>query len=71
MTAHQRKVLLDDERGRGFPVVIQYGPYIFVGGSDGHRNLATETIDPELANKAVEQCRNSYGRVQQIGRAHV
>ena len=65
MTAHQRKVLLDDERGRGFPVVIQYGPYIFVGGSDGHRNLATETIDPELANKAVEQCRNSYGRVQQ------
>lgn len=63
--AHQRRVHLEDERGRGFPVVIQYGPYIFVGGSDGHRTLATETIDPELANNAVEQCRNSYGRLQQ------
>lgn len=65
MAAYQRRVHLEDERGRGFPVVIQYGPYIFVGGSDGHRSPATETIDPELFNKAVEQCRNSYGRVQQ------
>lgn len=60
----KRADLLDDERGRGFPAVSRYGPYLFVAGSDGHRDLATERVDPELAGKATAQCRNSYGRVQ-------
>ncbi len=58
-----REILVDDERGRGIPAVVRYGPYYFVAGSDGHRRLTDEHIDPVLADKAVEQCRNSYGRI--------
>jgi enamine deaminase RidA (YjgF/YER057c/UK114 family) len=58
-----REVLVEDERGRGFPAVVRYGPYLFVSGADGHRRLSDEQIDPDLADNAVEQCRNSYGRV--------
>lgn len=58
-----RRDMLDDERGRGFPAVVRYGPYYFVSGSDGHRRLADEQIDPESAENAETQCRNSYGRV--------
>ncbi len=57
------EILLDDERGRGIPAVVRYGPYVFVAGSDGHRRLDDERIDPALADRALEQCRNSYGRV--------
>lgn len=57
------EVLVEDERGRGIPAVVRYGPYVFVAGSDGHRRLDDERIDPALTDKAVEQCRNSYGRV--------
>lgn len=59
----KREVLLDDERGRGIPAVVKYGPYLFVAGSDGHRDLETEKVIPDLYNKAPEQCRNAYGRV--------
>ena len=62
--AYQRSVKLEDERGRPLPAVLSYGPYIFVSGSDGYRDLATERIAPELADNAVAQCRNAYGRVQ-------
>jgi enamine deaminase RidA (YjgF/YER057c/UK114 family) len=57
------EVLVDDERGRRFPAVVRYGPYLFVSGSDGHRRLEDEQIDPALADDAIAQCRNSYGRV--------
>ncbi|MBV8087214.1 MAG: RidA family protein [Chloroflexi bacterium] len=60
---YRKEVLLEDERGRGFAAVVRLGPYLFVAGSDGNRDLATERIDPELAGKASEQCRNSYGRI--------
>ena len=59
----KRANLVDDERGRGFPAVVRYGPYFFVSGSDGHRRLSDERIDPESADNADTQCRNSYGRV--------
>lgn len=59
----KREVLVEDERGRGIPAVVRYGPYLFVAGSDGYRRLEDERIDPELAEHAIEQCRNSYGRV--------
>lgn len=58
-----REDLVADERGRGFPAVVRFGPYLFVSGSDGHRNLDDEQIDPALADDAIQQCRNSYGRV--------
>jgi enamine deaminase RidA (YjgF/YER057c/UK114 family) len=57
-------VLAEDERGRGFPAVVRYGPYLFISGSEGHRDLASERIVPELAGNATEQCRNSYGRIR-------
>ncbi len=60
----KKQLLVDDERGRGVPVVVGYGPYLFVSGSDGHRDLETERINPELAGNATAQCRNSYGRIQ-------
>ncbi|HEV8309883.1 MAG TPA: isochorismatase family protein [Methylomirabilota bacterium] len=60
----KKEVLLDDERERGFPAVVRFGPYLFVSGSDGHRDPQTERIVPDLAWKAVEQCRNSYGRIR-------
>jgi enamine deaminase RidA (YjgF/YER057c/UK114 family) len=59
-----KEVLVEDERSRGFPAVVKYGPYLFVSGSEGHRGLETERINPELAGQATAQCRNSYGRIQ-------
>ena len=59
----KREVLVEDERGRGFPAVVRYGAYYFVSGSDGHRRLDDEKIDPELADQASAQCKNAYGRV--------
>jgi enamine deaminase RidA (YjgF/YER057c/UK114 family) len=63
MLTMARASLVDDERGRGFPAVLRYGPYLFVSGSDGHRRLDDECVDAALADDAVAQCRNSYGRV--------
>ncbi len=60
---YKKEVLLDDERGRGLSAVIKYGPYLFISGSDGHRDLKTERVVPELDAKAVEQCNNAYGRI--------
>jgi enamine deaminase RidA (YjgF/YER057c/UK114 family) len=57
------KRLVEDERNRGIPAVVGYGPYLFVAGSDGHRRLSDETIDPSVTDDAIAQCRNSYGRV--------
>jgi len=61
--SYEKEVLLEDERGRGFAAVVRCGPYLFVSGSDGHRDLQSERIAPELAADAIGQCRNSYGRV--------
>jgi len=60
---YKKEILLEDERGRGFAAVAKYGPYLFASGSDGHRDLESEKIVPELAGKPIEQCRNSYGRI--------
>ena len=59
----KHETLVTDERGGEFPAVVRYGPYLFVSGSDGDRRLSDERIDAELAENAVEQCRNSYGRI--------
>ena len=55
--------VVEDERNRGIPAVMRYGPYLFVAGSDGHRRLSDEAIDPGVTDDASAQCRNSYGRV--------
>jgi enamine deaminase RidA (YjgF/YER057c/UK114 family) len=65
VTPYKKTILLDDELGRGFPAVVQCGPYLFVSGADGHRDLNTHQIVPELAGKPLEQSRNSYGRARQ------
>lgn len=59
----KKEILVEDERGRGFPAVVKYGPWLFVSGSNGHRDAETEEISPELLWKPAEQCRNSYGRI--------
>ncbi len=59
----KRKDLVADERGRGFPAVVKYGPFIFVSGSDGHRDPATEAISVKFTDDATAQCRNSYSRI--------
>ena len=58
----RKEILLDDERNRGVPAVVKYGPYLFVAGSDGHRDLDTDKIEPRLYEDAAAQCRNAYGR---------
>lgn len=64
MTArYQKEILLDDERGRGFAAMVRAGPYLFLAGSDGHRTLDTEAIDPEIAWQPEAQTRNSYDRI--------
>lgn len=62
-TTWKREVLVEDERDRGIAAVVRFGPYLFVAGSDGHRRLSDEQVDPALAEDAIGQCRNSYGRV--------
>ena len=59
----KREDLVEDERDRGFPAVTKYGPYIFVSGSEGHRDPATEQISVKFADDATAQCRNSYSRI--------
>jgi enamine deaminase RidA (YjgF/YER057c/UK114 family) len=69
VSSYKREVLVEDECGRGIPAVLRYGPYIFIAGSDGIRRLSDEQIDPSLADNAIEQCRNSYGRIARRLRA--
>lgn len=61
--AWKREDLVADERGRPCPAVVRYGPYLFISGADGHRRLEDECIDANLADDAVAQCRNAYGRI--------
>jgi enamine deaminase RidA (YjgF/YER057c/UK114 family) len=64
MRMHWRKqVLLEDEHGHGDSAVVRYGPYLFLSGSDGDRDLHSEQVDPALAGQPEAQVRNSYGRV--------
>ncbi len=61
--AYKKEVLLADERDRGFAAVVRAGPYLFLSGSDGHRSLNTEEIDPRLTWQPEAQTRNSYDRI--------
>ena len=59
---YKKEILLEDERNRSLASVIRYGPYLFLSGSDGNRDIKTEQIDPELDWQATPQCHNAYGR---------
>jgi enamine deaminase RidA (YjgF/YER057c/UK114 family) len=61
--AWEKTVLVADERRPAVPAVIRFGPHLFVSGSEGHRRLTDEVVDPELADDADAQCRNAYGRI--------
>ncbi|MCH7654616.1 MAG: RidA family protein [Chloroflexi bacterium] len=58
----KKETLLEDERGRNMAAVLRYGPYLFLSSSDGHRDIVTERVVPELDGQAVPQCNNAYGR---------
>jgi len=47
----------------GLGRVMRAGPFLFVGGCDGHRDLDTDRIVPELAGNSKVQCENAYGRL--------
>jgi enamine deaminase RidA (YjgF/YER057c/UK114 family) len=42
---------------------VRAGPFLFVGGCDGHRELGSGRIAPQLAGNAKAQCENAYGRL--------
>ena len=68
----EKKVLVRDDHSPGLPGLIQAGPFLFVGGCDGHRPLGGGAIDPALAGQAEAQCENVYGKIGQLlGRAGV
>lgn len=68
---YKKEILLGDERNRAMAAVIRYGPYVYLSSSDGHRDIKTQQVDPELDNQAIAQCNNAYGRqalrLEQIG----
>ena len=68
---HAKEVLLEDERNRNLSALVRYGPYLFLSGSDGNRDLSTQLVVPELDGEAARQCHNAYGRqalrLQQAG----
>ena len=68
---YKKEILLADERNRDMAAVLRYGPYVFLSSSDGHRDLVTQRVDPELDGQAVPQCNNAYGRqarrLEQVG----
>ena len=59
---HKKEILLGDERNRDLAAVVRYGPYLFLSGSDGNRDIETELVDPALDWQATPQCHNAYGR---------
>lgn len=67
----KKDILLSDERNRNLAALVRYGPYLFLSGSDGNRDLKTNKVDPELDWQATPQCNNAYGRqalrLQQAG----
>ncbi len=60
----EKETLLWDERGRGFPALVRYGPHLFLSGSDGCRDPETEELDFSLVYKPIEQCHNAFGRIR-------
>lgn len=62
-TRHSKRIIVRDDPVAGLAGLIQAGPLLFTAGCDGHRNLATGAIDPELAAAAEAQCENAYGKI--------
>ena len=57
----KRCIMPGDAAGLGR--VVRAGPFLFVGGCDGHRELDSGRIVAELAGNAKAQCENAYGRL--------
>ena len=62
-TEMRKTILASDELADGLAGLIQAGPLLFTAGCDGHRDLGTAKINPELAGNPEAQCENAYGRV--------
>jgi hypothetical protein len=50
---YKKEILLQDERNRNMAAVIRYGPHLFLSSSDGHRDIETEQVVPELDAQAM------------------
>jgi len=58
----KRCIVPGDAAGMGR--VVRAGPFSFVGGCDGHRDLESAGIVADLAGNAKAQCENAYGRLE-------
>jgi len=63
MSAGNKTILVRDDPVEGLAGLILAGPFLFTAGCDGHRDLATGKIVPDLAGEAERQCENAYGKV--------
>jgi len=66
MSQITKTILVRDEPTKGLAGLIQAGPLLFTAGCDGHRDLATRAIVPELAAEAERQCENAYGKIGEL-----
>ena len=66
MTEMTKTILVRDDPAKGLAGLIQAGPLLFTAGCDGHRDLATREIVPELAAEAERQCENAYGKIGEL-----
>jgi len=61
-----KKILVRDDPVEGLAGLIKAGPFLFTAGCDGHRDLATGKIVPELAGDVERQCENAYGKIDEL-----
>lgn len=62
----EKRTLVAEGPVKGFPGVVRAGPFLFVSGCDGHRDLGSNQIVPALAADVERQCENAYGRLKNL-----
>jgi enamine deaminase RidA (YjgF/YER057c/UK114 family) len=62
----EKQIVVPQGPIEGIPGTVRAGPFLFVSGCDGHRDLKTGRIVPSLAAAAEDQCENSYGRIRDL-----
>ncbi len=61
-----KTIMVRDNPVRGLAGLVRVGPLLFTAGCDGHRELETGRIVPELQGEAERQCENAYGKIANL-----
>ena len=61
-----KTILVRDDPVEGLAGLIKAGPFLFTAGCEGHTDLATRKIVPELSGEAERQCENAYGKIGEL-----